>query len=84
MQLLLQNVQDLSSAVQSLLKTIDTVSLERYNDGGYINGAQYKFPLWRQKKAGRPRMSSVALRKKELEGSGELICCLNPLHDVMS
>lgn len=72
MQLLLQNVQNLSFAIQSLLKAIDTAFLRRHDEV-----SEFKSPLWIKKKAERPRVSSLALKKKELEGSGKPDQCMS-------
>ena len=69
MQLLLQNVQNLSLAVQSLLKAIGTASLERHDKGA-------QSLAWIQKKAARSRGLSIALKKKELKG-GECVQLLS-------
>lgn len=66
MELLVQNVQKLSSAIQSLLKATDTALLERHSKGDPHLWERVK----EQKRHTKTFVSSVADRKKELEESG--------------
>lgn len=66
LQLLMPNVQNLSGAIQSLLKDTEIASLQNHSES-----VQSKLLPWKGvRQKGRIRVASLASKKKELENSG--------------